>query len=241
MSGPEPSTPGPSDPPEIRAVLLDAGNTLVFVDRERLFSIFAEVGVEGDERRFVEAELEARLNLTRRVEAGDSGTEAHVWKEYFYRMFAGCGVPEGVVEQVGQRLREEHEREHLWTRVEEGTAEALARARETGVRLGVISNADGRVEALLRKVGLRGEVEFVVDSHVVGVEKPDPRIFLEGVRRMGLRPDECLYVGDLYPVDVVGARRVGMRALLLDPTGRLDRPVPRIPSVLELPEFLDGG
>lgn len=221
-----------------RAILFDAGNTLIFLDRTRLSRIYGEEGVEWNEAGYVEAEFQAREQLTRRVEDGNTGTEAHIWRDYFMTLFLGSGVPQDRLEAVGMRLREEHAAEHLWTQVTPGTHEALEALAKEGYRLGVISNADGRVEAVLEKVGLRPLVEFVVDSELVGVEKPDPRIFHFGAEQMGLPPSECLYVGDLYPVDVVGARRAGMSALLLDPSGRLDRPVDRIPSVLELPAYL---
>jgi putative hydrolase of the HAD superfamily len=74
---------------------------------------------------------------------------------------------------------------------------------------------------------------------VEGVEKPDPEIFLRACRRMGVEPGAALYVGDLYPVDVLGARSAGMEALLLDPMGRLEYPVGKIPNVAALPRYLD--
>lgn len=224
--------------PPSRAVLLDAGNTLVFVDRRRVLEIFRRTGIESNEERFVAAEFAARRQLSRRVEEGGSGTERHVWREYFLTLFRLAGVPDDALEVVGERIREEHARHHLWTHVEPGTREALERLLERGHRLGVISNADGRVEALLRDVGLRDLFEFVIDSHVVGVEKPDPRIFREGTTRLGLDPGECLYVGDLYPVDVVGARGAGLEAVLVDPEGTSDRPVATVPSVGALPALL---
>ena len=223
-----------------RAVLLDAGNTLVFVDRARVLDIYGQVGVTSTEERFLEAELEARSRLSHRVEEGGSGTERHVWRDYFLTLFRLSGVPEEALEVVGDRLREEHARLHLWSHVEPGTREALEGLLERGYRLAVISNADGRVEELIRSVGLHDLFEFVLDSEVVGVEKPDPRIFHEGTSRLGLDPGECLYVGDLYPVDVVGARNAGLEAVLVDPTGKLDRPVEKVGSVLELPELLRG-
>ncbi len=232
-------TPAPGPPhPHPRAVLLDAGNTLVFADRDRIFRIYAEVGVAGDPERFLQAELFARHQLASRVEEGATGTEPHLWREYFLTLFRRSGVPAAALERVGSRVVEEHRRSHLWTRVEEGTGPALDRLLAEGYRLGVISNADGRMEAVLETTGLRSRVEFVVDSHAAGVEKPDPAIFLEGVERLGLAPGEVLYVGDLYPVDVVGARRAGLQALLVDPSGRLDHPVDRIPTIVELPAYL---
>jgi HAD superfamily hydrolase (TIGR01509 family) len=106
--------------------------------------------------------------------------------------------------------------------------------------MAVISNADGRVEGLIRDAGLGEYFEFVLDSEVEGVEKPDPEIFLRACERMGVVPEESLYVGDLYPVDVLGAQNVGMRAVLLDPGGALDYPVDTIPSVEFLPDYLSG-
>ncbi|MFP3948167.1 MAG: HAD family hydrolase, partial [Longimicrobiales bacterium] len=95
------------------------------------------------------------------------------------------------------------------------------------------------VMALMESVGLRHHFEFVLDSGTVGVEKPDPAIFRLAVDNLDLEPEECLYVGDLFPVDVVGARRAGLRALLVDPFGRMDEEVDRISSVRELPEYLE--
>lgn len=226
--------------PAPRAVLLDAGNTLLFVDPDRMVEIFAAEGVETDRERFRRAEYEARLVLSRAVEEGQRGTESHVWESYFLTLFRKAGVPEELLPAVGERVKAVHDRAHLWTHVPEGIPAALERLLEAGYRLAVISNADGRVEGLLERAGLRSSFEFVVDSHVVGVEKPDPEIFHLGVRRLELEPEECLYVGDLYPVDVVGARRAGLRALLLDPFGRMEVPVDRIPSVTRLPAYLNG-
>lgn len=236
--GPRPDDARPGLVGSPSAVLLDAGNTLVFVDRARVLRVYGELGVESDEKRFIAAELRARSRLSRRMEEGHTGTEAHVWRDYFETLFRLSGVPEEAVDEVGERLKAEHRKEHLWTHVEPGTRDALERLLERGYRLAVISNADGRVEALLARVGLRDLFEFVVDSEVVGFEKPDPRIFHEGTSRLGLEPGKCLYVGDLYPVDVVGARGAGMDAALVDPTGDLDYPVERIPSVRHLPERL---
>lgn len=134
-----------------------------------------------------------------------------------------------------------HEEDHLWTHVEEGTGAALDRLSQAGYRLGVVSNADGRVEDLIETVGLRHHFEFVLDSGAVGVEKPDPAIFRMAVDRLGLEPRQCLYVGDLYPVDVVGARNAGLRAVLVDPFGRMEGAVDRVTSVRELPDYLKGG
>ena len=106
--------------------------------------------------------------------------------------------------------------------------------RDAGYRLAVISNADGRVAGVLREVGLDPFFEFVLDSAVVGVEKPDPEIFREGCRRLELDPARCLYVGDLYPVDYLGATGAGLEAVLLDPLGVHRARAPTVGTLGEL-------
>jgi putative hydrolase of the HAD superfamily len=191
------------------------------------------------------AEREARLALSlalgRERSGNASRSEGHVWESYFDTIIRRCGVEDGSVGTVGATLRDAHERDHMWTWVQEGAPEALTRVRQLGYRIGVVSNADGRVEALLAQVGLTPYVEFVIDSHTVGVAKPDPRIFAMGAERLGLAPERCLYVGDLYAVDVLGARAAGLQPLLLDPFERHAdwEDVDRIRSVAELPAWLE--
>src|SRR5262249_35546807 len=98
--------------------------------------------------------------------------------------------------------------------------EALEAARGAGLVVGVISNSNGSVGLALERAGLAPLLDFVIDSSVVGVSKPDPRIFRLGLDAAGASPDATVYVGDSYFVDVVGARRAGLGAVLFDP-GRL--------------------
>lgn len=224
--------------PRPEAILFDAGNTLVFVDAERMRGIVAAHGGEASPDRFVEVEREARLRLAGRLGEGATGHEDEVWRDYFLHLLGGLGVPSGARAAAGAAVKAEHRARHLWSHVHAGTPGALRGLREQGYRLGVISNADGRVPGLLAEVGLAEHFEFVIDSEVVGVSKPDPRIFHMATDRMRLPPERCLYVGDLYAVDVVGARGAGLSALLLDPFDHFDVDVPSLPSVAHLPEAL---
>ena len=96
---------------------------------------------------------------------------------------------------------------------------ALERARAQGWAVGVISNSNGSVVRALEIAGLSRHLDFVIDSSVVGVSKPDARIFALGLEAAGTAPAEVVYVGDSYFVDVVGARRAGLGAVLFDPGG----------------------
>jgi putative hydrolase of the HAD superfamily len=92
---------------------------------------------------------------------------------------------------------------------------ALARLKSAGLLLGVVSNSEGRVAEALEAAELRQYFDVVIDSGLIGIEKPDPRIFHAALEALGVGADEALYVGDLYDVDVVGARAAGIEAVLL--------------------------
>lgn len=219
-------------------ILFDAGNTLLFINPKAVLPALNDLGHQVSEEDFWGAESEARRQLTDVVQDGSTGTEPEIWKEYFNTLFLRCGIPEEDLTEVGLRVQALHERDHLWSWVNPNTPPALERLRDEGYRLGVISNADGRMEGRIRVGGIRDFFEFVLDSGTEGVEKPDPEIFLRAARRMGLEPEKILYVGDLYPPDVAGARAAGMEAVLLDPWNSLEYPVPRIPDVAALPDYL---
>lgn len=210
------------------------------VDPRRLAEIFEAAGATVTVEDVRRAELDARRRLHEAIAEGHVGTEPEVWQGYFSELFRLSRVPEAGMELAGRLLVERHGTDHLWTWVEEGTAAALEALGAAGYRLGVVSNADGRIESLLEAVGLRRHFEFVIDSEVVGVEKPDRRIFDEAVRRLGVEADACLYVGDLYTVDYLGATAAGLRAVLVDPLGLYPDRAPTIEALGRLPEFLEA-
>jgi HAD superfamily hydrolase (TIGR01509 family) len=131
--------------------------------------------------------------------------------------------------------------ERLWSAPMPRIHEALAALRALEVSLVVVSNSDGSVERGLAAVGLRQYLDAVIDSHHVGFEKPDPRIFEVALARSGALPERVVHVGDLYAADVVGARAAGLHALLLDPYGDWDGvDCERSRDVLELAGRLRG-
>jgi len=131
-------------------------------------------------------------------------------------------APEGaervrIAEEASARIYRPGAADELWNVPLPGIADALQELRALGFRLVVVSNADGTVERGLARAGLHAWLDVIVDSHLVGFEKPDPRIFAHALTRSGARPQTTLHVGDLYAADVVGARAAGVHALLLDP------------------------
>ncbi len=121
----------------------------------------------------------------------------------------------------------------LWNQPDPEAAAALRALADLGIRAAVISNSNGSVRSILTELGLARHLDFVLDSAELGVEKPDPRIFRLALARAGVEPADAVYIGDLYSVDVLGARQVGMEGILLDPGGCWgERDCPRAPGLL---------
>ena len=112
---------------------------------------------------------------------------------------------------------------------------ALAALRRRGLRIVVVSNANGTLRAHLDRLQLTSRFDVVLDSADEGVEKPDPRFFEIALEKSGARKETTIHVGDLYYVDVVGARNAGLRGVLLDEANlRPDADCPRVRSLDEL-------
>ena len=113
--------------------------------------------------------------------------------------------------------------------------DALAAA---GLRLAVVSNWDCSLAAVLEGLGVADRFAAVSVSALVGAAKPDPAIFRHALRAMGIAPERALHCGDRPEYDCTGARRAGLRAVLVDRAGRLaDGPCPRIAALIELVEW----
>jgi len=220
---------------KIAAVLFDAGNTLLFLDYERLArEVGPAVGVPLTAQGLEAQSSEAALQLER------SDTSDHDRaSRYLESLFLLAGVPRGKLGLVRDTLLRLHGERHLWSAMHPGTPAALARMRQAGLRLGVVSNSDGRVEEALAAAGIRANFEVIVDSRLVGFEKPDPRIFQAALEPLGIAPEGALYVGDIYEVDVIGARRAGMDVVLLDPAGNhAGRDVQTVSSIAAVADLI---
>jgi len=211
-----------------RALLLDAGNTVVFLDHDAVAGVLA-----------LEPELVAAAEpvAKRRYEAAlrEGGSHDDGWRIFARELALAAGFA-GDAEAAVDALWAEHGRFNLWRRVPEDLPGALERARGVGFRIGVVSNSEGKLEELFARVGLEGAFEVIVDSAIVGIRKPDPAIFAMALDALDCGAAGSWYAGDLPDVDVVGARAAGLHAALIDPLDhyRDYDEAPRFPSVAAL-------
>ncbi|MDW7709988.1 MAG: HAD-IA family hydrolase [Deferrisomatales bacterium] len=235
----------------IRGVLFDAGNTLIRV-RGSVGAVYAEVarrhGLHADagalEEGFRKSFRQRKEGFLQAVSRPHSPERERAWwRGLVEEVFRDAGSRDGLrgrFDSFFEELYREFEESRHWQTFPDvlPCLEALA-AR--GLPLGVLSNWDSRLHPVLRGLGLTRRFRFVLTSAELGAEKPDAAIFLEGARRLGRKPAEVLYVGDLLREDVFGAARAGLRGMLLDREGSCPAPVPRIEDLRKLPAALDAA
>jgi HAD superfamily hydrolase (TIGR01509 family) len=222
--------PGAAAPrPEIEAVVFDAGGTLVRIDFEWVSDMLRELGVNVSVDDVRRAEVHGRRRYDalagrapRTPAAGPHpplGTVAPS-QAYFSGMLEAVGCRHPVLEEALERIRlKQTPPSFLWARPMEGARHVLDALAALHVRPCCVSNSDGRAELHLEAFGVRAGLEFVVDSQLVGVEKPDARIFSIALDRLGLPAGRTVYVGDIRSVDEAGSRAAGMHFVLVDPFG----------------------
>jgi putative hydrolase of the HAD superfamily len=221
----------------VDAVLFDAGGTLVHLDYAAIARVARARGAEIGAASLHRAEIAARHAIDAHARSTGSldGTDATRREGYFANLLRGAGIAAAQVSAILEDLDRANLEESLWRVPLEQAAETLQGLRERGIRTAVVSNADGRVKAMLDTLGLGAHLELVVDSHYEGVEKPDPRIFQRALSRLGVGADRAVYVGDIYSIDVLGARAAGLVPILIDSAGGyLDADCPRIQRLGEL-------
>jgi putative hydrolase of the HAD superfamily len=207
--------------PRPRAVIFDAGNTLIQMNYAVIASYLAGRGHAVDEAGVHEAELRARVRLDADLAVPRTSTESvATHTDYLRYVLDHLGITgEDEVEAIAEWRRAYNPPVGLWSTADPEAEAALGRVKRAGLVAGVISNSNGSVRSILEATGLARYLDFVLDSSVVGVEKPDRRIFELALREARVAADEAVYVGDLYSVDVLGARAAGIDVILLDPRG----------------------
>lgn len=206
--------------PVIEAVLVDVGGVLVMPNHRVVGEVATLHGGRDDPAALVRGHYEG-------VAAGER-PDGFDWASYRVALLRRAGVSEDRVEAAGGELGAAlaAPASSVWTTVLPGAAVGLRMLAATGVALGIVSNADGTVAQVLAELGLAQvgagpgvPVTVIADSAVVGVDKPDPRIFHLALEAIGADPAAAVHVGDTVSADVVGAERAGIVPVHLDPIG----------------------
>lgn len=230
------------------AVLLDVGGVFLLPDRSRIRQALDQVGHAVIDNMAIDR---AHYRATRVFPMDLEGNEdlRHYWDRYLQVYAHSLEVPEGLIDQAVEHLRNEYVSGGLWTEIISGSPRGLEELVATGVPVGIVSNSNGTIEDRLASLevlqvgpGAGVEVRCVIDSGAVGVEKPDPRIFDYALEQLGMAPEGMWYVGDTPAFDVVGATRAGLSPILMDPFDvNGDFSVTCVDSVSEVARMIEGG
>lgn len=225
----------------IDTVFLDAGGVLCHPSWTRVAQALVRHGAPVTAAALAAAEQRATHELDQASVIGATDDRSRGWL-YFNLVLQHAGVSQSAATDAAlAELREYHKAENLWEHVEPDVEPALAALRERGLRLVVVSNANGRLRHLFDRLQLTRWFDHLLDSHEWGVEKPDPQLFRLALQQARAEPGRTVHVGDLYHVDVIGARRAGLRdAVLFDMAGLYGGvDCPRVGSFAGLVEWLD--
>ena len=219
-----------------RNIFFDVGNTLLFPNRARILAPLPE-----DRHPTLKAwqALERRTKLEFDLGMNSGKVDHSFWWTFHTYLLQGTNGVDYVADGgMRDALIANTQNSANWDQILLGTREALVRIRQE-YAIAVISNSDGAIHAVLRRCGIADCFQSITDSGNVGHEKPHPAIFEAALREMKAEPADSLYVGDLYSVDYVGARKVGMQAVLFDVAEAYrEREFPRVESLAGLENWL---
>ena len=226
----------------LETVFLDAGGVLLFPNWARISETLASHGVVVTAAALAAAEPGAKRTLDDNHTIAVSNDASRGW--LFFNLILGeAGVPiTDATDTALAELHAYHQESNLWELVPDDVVPALAALPAQGLKLTVVSNANGRLRLLFDRLELTPHVDCLLDSCEEGVEKPDPRLFEIALERSGAKAETTVHVGDIYQVDVVGARAAGIRAVLLDAAGLYsDADCPRVRSLPDLVDQVSRG
>jgi putative hydrolase of the HAD superfamily len=205
---------------QIETLFLDAGGVLCHPNWSRVSAALAEQGVEVAPEALRRAEPYAKKDIDEAVIVGGTTDASRGWL-YFDKVLEHAGIPPSEATRAALSvLHAYHRTENLWEWVPDDVRPALAAFRQMGLTLVVVSNANGRLRYLFDRLNLTGAFDVMLDSHDWGVEKPDPRLFHIALEQSGAKPSRTVHVGDLFHIDVAGARAAGLHeGVLLDAAG----------------------
>lgn len=206
----------------IKAVFFDFYNTLAthYPPREEAYvNACRELGIKVEPKALFKSLPAADMyyrdeNSRSPIDQRSPEEKINFYTEYATRILAGAGaeVSRDIALQILAKLRQFNWRFKAY----DDSLPILKELKNRGLILGLISNVAQDMESTYEELGLQPYLDFKVTSSEVGCDKPRPEIFLVALKKARVKPEEAIYIGDQYDLDVVGAQGVGMKAALLD-------------------------
>ena len=230
-------------PPFPEAVLLDVGGVFHLPGHDEIAAVYRDLGHEVDRSDLNYAHYVGATHFHSDLDLDND--DVYIWGRYLNAHAETLGVPDDVRPGLMRDLGRAFVAMSAWSHQIKGSVDGARELKATGVRLGIVSNADGTVAAVLAESetahvgpGNGVEVEVIIDSGVVGVSKPDPKIFEIALDAMGLDAASTWYVGDMPYFDVNGARAAGLFPILMDPFDlHPDVDVTRVKSLFDVADL----
>ena len=205
-----------------KAVLFDVSGTLLRVEPSvgEVYATYARpFGFKGSGKELNRLFHKEWINSGGIESLGEkSGEQAErdFWKSLVFQVFEHSGGLENF-EHYFEIIYEAFARKDHWhvfdDVIDSGILEKL---KNSSITLGVVSNWDSRLHTILKGTGLAEYFDFILASAEVGSAKPDKKIFIEAIRRSGVKPAEVCHIGDDLRADIRGANSVGIEAILID-------------------------
>jgi putative hydrolase of the HAD superfamily len=171
----------------------------------------------------------------------DSGIfDPDVFIRYTRRIIEAMGGSGSAVDFAARDIYDEWSACHHFFMYED-VPEVLRTLRDAGVKIGLISNTDRCLSSFQTHFALEGLFDATLSSSMHGYMKPHPSIFEAALRQLDVTAEQAVMVGDSLLHDIHGARRMGMRAVLVSRSGRAQACPPDVPvirSLRELPALL---
>ncbi len=194
-------------------LLMDAGGTLVFPNIEWISDLLKTYGYKVNPYKVLKGFFEVNREEDESLKIGKVFGE-HLWWEKLFSKFVSS---KSEVVELEKEFLNRAKFEDLFAYTFDWTKETLRALRNSGYSISVISNYNGTMPILLKKVGVDIYLDKVYDSGLVGFEKPDPRIFERALKELSIEPQNSIFIGDMFYIDVLGANRAGIAAIHLDP------------------------
>ena len=215
----------------VRAILFDLDGTLrhnIPSANHAFFDFAAQLGASDSPARRLEAirwvhyywaqspELMGDLSVYRSL-------NPEFWTFYSQRTLQAFGCPPEQALALAPVIQQRMDTEYVpLDHVPPEVHHTLQALRTAGLRLAGVSNRGDPFFETLTSLELSQYFEFALAAGVLDLWKPEAGIFLHAVERLGVRPEQTMYVGDNYFADVVGAQNAGLQPVLIDPEGVFD-------------------